>query len=518
VPQIIGILIALYLLYLLIVYVVIPAIGVLAAVAAVFAAVGAVYGVGLSCYNFVCACRDNLFKRAVVQESARESYFYWQGDWYFNLIDTCKATWEANAQQAQSFETQRERWWRENWGTFPAFFCAAVIIAVWVGTIIFLPILFVIFGSFFSLVFATYSLLAYSLYYVESVYLQIHGVFTLCPTCGHKVPRTDIVFLCPAAPACTAEHQHLMPTPRYGIFWRTCKCGQKIPTTRFTGRNELKARCPYPDCGVSLSSEEYRPMTIAFLGGPSVGKSMVHLAICCDAERVFQQHGWSYSTNPDDTKEIVKLKDYMRRGIMVDSTQDTGQVKALCIDLQKPESTFPQRLYFYDPPGELFSESDKMADYNYYKYLRAVVIVIDPFALPQVMQVFANTLKDNARRQEIKPSSVTPDESFAHWLISMERDHGGMAKKTLCAVLINKTDVPGFAEITGLSTGASDEACRDFLIRYRLENFIRQIEENFRECRFYAISTTGGSPSGTPFQPKGIEQAMDWLFTHDCFE
>ena len=84
---------------------------------------------------------------------------------------------------------------------------------------------------------------------------------------------------------------------------------------------------------------------------------------------------------------------------------------------------------------------------------------------------------------------------------------------------VNKTDAPGFLEKTGLAAGsASDVACRNFLRDYDLEHFMGQIEENFRECRYFAISTTGGSPSGTPFKPKGIEQVMNWLLTHNSFE
>ena len=520
-PQLILIIIALIIIYHIIVYVVAPALGIALVILLILAALGGISGIILSCYNFVCACRDNLFKRTAIsytgsigtQEPARESFFYWKGDWWLNLIDTCKETWDANALRAKSFERQRERWWSESWGTFPAAFCLGGSISVWLGSIVFLPNIFVIFGSIFSLVFVTYNLLAYSLYGFETVYLKIHGVFTLCPTCGRHVALP--VFICSS---CKTEHHRLMPSSQYGIFSRICKCKNKLPTAGFTGRSRLEARCPHPDCGVSLSAEAYRPMTIAFIGGPSVGKSMVHLAICCDAERVFQQHYWGYSTNSDDEKIITKMKDHLKRGIKVDSTQNTGIVKALCIDLKKPECTFPRRLYFYDPPGELFSEADKMSDYNYYKYLRAAVVVVDPFSLPQISREFADELKNNASKENIKPSSVSPDESFAHWLVSMERDHGGLAKNALCAVLINKTDVPGFSKKAGLVTGASDGECRTFLENCQLDNFMRQLEENFRECRYFAISTTGGSPSGKPFQPKGIEQVMDWLFTHNCFE
>jgi hypothetical protein len=541
-PQFIGIIIVLVILYNVIVhlvipfivYVVLPVLGgiaaILAAIAGTCAAVGVFYGVGVSCYNFVCACRDNLFKRTAIfhrggttgtQEPARESYFYWKGDWWLNLIDTCKETWEDNAQKAKSLEEKRDESWRKEGGTFQAIFYLAAKIAVWSGTFLFLPNIFMIFGSIFSLVFVIYNLLAYSLYGIESVYLKIHGVFTLCPNPTCPNPKiTFPVFACISSPTCKLMHRYLMPSPQYGIFYRTCQCGEKLPTSGFTGRKKLKAYCPDRACRIELGVGigTYRPMTIAFLGGPSVGKTMVHLAMCCNAERVFQNRGWEYSTDFKNAKIIADMRDRMRQGIKVYATQVANYVSAFCIDLQKPGDTFPLRLYFYDPPGEIFTDADKNADKTYNQYLRAVIIVIDPFTFPQVKKTFAEELKDKAKEEEIKPGTVSPETSLAHWLVSMERDHGGLAKKTLCAVLINKADV--LATKSRFGPGASDEACRQFLTNCgpENENFIRQIEENFRECRFFSVSTTGGAPQGQPFQPKGIEQVMDWLFTHNCFE
>ena len=493
-----------------------------AAIGCICIVVGVIYGIGTSCHNFIRACGAHLLGRTDINtvESARESYFYWKGDWWFNLGDTYKVTWDFNADETRAFWRRAKAHSQMEWHLFQCLFWGAASGFVWIGTVLFLPILFVAFGLLFSLVFVTYNILALSIYGVELIRLKLHGVSYRCPevTC---LNRTLPSFEC-SNPSCLVRHR-LIPTARYGIFFRTCKCGAKLPTTR-RSRNKLKAYCSREECGIELWGGNYRPMTIAFLGGPSVGKSMVHLAMCCGAKQIFQKHNWEYSENPADAKMINDMKNRMNRGIRPDSTQVGGFVRAFCINLQKPENAFPLRLYFYDPPGETFTGANKMtykrAEYNYYKDLRAVVIVIDPFSIPQIVREFANELKDEARRKDIKPALISPEESFERWLGSMKNDHGGVdKKKTLCAVLINKTDAPGFAEKTGLVAGnASDAECRNFLKDYDLEHFMGQIDENFSECRCFAISTTGGSLPGTPLQPKGIEQVMDWLLTHNFFQ
>jgi len=453
-----------------------------------------------------------------VQESARESFFYWKGDWWFNLRDTCKATWDANVQKAQLFWEEAKTKWREEGGAFLALFWVTATTSVWLGTGLFLPILFVVFGLLFSFAFVTYNLLAYSIYGLESIWLKIHGVYTLCPACSRSAALP--VFIC----HCGTEHYCLRPTPRYGVFARVCKCGEKLSTSTFLKRGRLGARCPHDDCQAPLSGEAYRPTTIALIGGTSAGKSMVRSIMACWAWelcRQWERVGWKcldYEGGvpvSNDGKEIEKIKERMRLGIKEESTQYEKKVQAICINLKKPDVTFPLKLYFFDPAGESFG-GDRSSEHFYYQHLRTVVIVIDPFSFAQVRQDFVNKLMP-----DISPSPNPPEGIFDNWLLNMEANHGGLEHRTknvLCAVLINKTDVPGFEQKTGLRTGASDQECQNFFLRCGLDNFIQQVQKcNFRECRYFAVSTTGGVPLGQRFQPKEIENVMGWLLNHDLF-
>jgi len=60
----IGLIIGAIILFYFIVYVAIPVL-IIAVIVAVTS--GSTYGVVMSCYNFVCACRDHLFKRTTIQ-------------------------------------------------------------------------------------------------------------------------------------------------------------------------------------------------------------------------------------------------------------------------------------------------------------------------------------------------------------------------------------------------------------------------------------------------------------------
>jgi len=87
---------------------------------------------------------------------------------------------------------------------------------------------------------------------VDRIYLVRKKIFTACHECKEKslIPT----YICPK---CGAKHTNLTPGV-YGILKRTCVgedpnsyCGEKLPTTFFNGRRNLKAICPH--CSTSLS-------------------------------------------------------------------------------------------------------------------------------------------------------------------------------------------------------------------------------------------------------------------------
>lgn len=441
-------------------------------------------------------------------EPAIRSYFYYKGDWLYNLQDICKETSLRNISSAHDYWNNAVLTCQNvKYGSkllyFKAIFLALSALSILLGTVVFLPILLVVFVSIVVFIWLIYNMIAVEMNLLEQLFLKFHGLFILCRHCNRKIALP--VYKCPN---CGAEHQRLLPTTKYGAFYRICsQCGEYIPTSRFFGRNSLPAICPFEDCRQPLNSEDAVPVTIAIIGGPSVGKSFIQMDMTVlMIKTLLSRIGWQHKIASEDESRISLLIENFDKGIQPASTIDQ-MVKALCMDVKSPKWAFPKRLYLYDPPGESFLNTKKLAGYNYYQHLRSAIFVIDPFAIDMVAKEFHDKLTSNS---SIRISGMSPDESLERWLISMEKDHNGIAKNAVCAVVINKTDAFDFEKLTGLKTGASDEDCRRFLEKYECSNLMGQIEHSFKKCRFFAISAIGRNQTGS-FSPEGLDEVITWL-------
>ena len=440
-----------------------------------------------------------------LNEPAIFSYFYYKGDWYYNLIDICKETAILNIESGKHFfdyavQTLRDAKYSSKLIYFKVIFLFLCSLAVFMGTVVFLPFLLVTFVAIVLFVWIIYNMIAIEMNLTENLFLKFHGLFILCKSCNHKIPLP--IYKCPG---CGAEHQHLMPSTRYGAFYRICsQCGEFIPTSRFFGRNDLPALCR--NCHQPLEQEDVVPYTIAIVGGSSVGKSSIQMDITYILlHDILPGLNWNYTLMGEDKDRASSLiNDYYLKGIPPRSTPDQ-QVKALCIDVKAQKWAYPKRLFLFDPPGESFQNTKKLSSHNYYKYLRSIIFVIDPFSIDSVLHEFPE-LPDS-----VTASTKSPEDWLDSWFISMNTDHGGVDKKTICAVLINKTDVPGFTETTGLKTGATHEECDAFFDKYSCQNLKGLFEEHFEKYRFFAVSAFGANRPDHSFSPEGISEVINWL-------
>ena len=101
-----------------------------------------------------------------------------------------------------------------------------------------LIILFSVFYSLFTLV-----------WLLEHFMLKIKGFFVSCPICYRKFPLP--IYICSS---CKRRHYNLVPSV-YGTFYHECVCGEKLPSTIWTGRSKLKAICPHKGCHAPLKVE-----------------------------------------------------------------------------------------------------------------------------------------------------------------------------------------------------------------------------------------------------------------------
>ena len=332
--------------------------------------------------------------------------------------------------------------------------------AVFLGTFIWTPLLVALFCAVVGLVCATYSTTAFALALAERLFLRVNGLFNLCKHCHAKVDLP--VYECPN---CHARHMNLLPGARYGIFYRKCStpgCGQKIPVLRITGKKKLPSFCR--GCGAALSTDDFVPVTIAFLGGPSVGKTMLFNALATDSlESVIAGHSWKMMVKDEEKDKIKQMKNWVDCGITPRTTQD---------------------------------HAANLRIHRYYDNLKGVVWVVDPFTLDDVRRRLCGR---EAEFESAKAGALPPEECLERWLIGMEKDFSGVVKDSVCAVVITKTDVPCLSETTGLRMGDDDAACRKFLSACECDSLVNTIDRTFTKVRFYIdsrLSDLRPPPSG----------------------
>lgn len=451
----------------------------------------------------------NLF--ASLEEPALENYFYWKGRWVDDAKAVSREAWdrnydafkENNLKVALAFQTARGEKKPLLW--LKTTFYIAQSAAVFLGTFIWTPILVVAFCIAAAVLCLSYSALAICLATFERVYAKVNGLFNLCKHCHSRVDLP--VYECPN---CHARHMRLLPGPRYGVFYRRCStpgCSFRIPTLRLTGAKHLPAFCR--SCGMALSNDDYVPITVAFLGGPSVGKTMLFNALATESlQSAIQEHSWTMVVNDDEAEKIKQMKDWVAHGITPRTTQDRA-IEAFCVDADRGAGKFPLRVYLYDPPGESFKSTAKLSVHKYYNNLRGIIWVIDPFTLETVRSRLGEYTAD---LESAKIGALGPEECFERWLIGMEKDFSGVVKDSVCAVVINKTDVPCFKNTMGLQMGDGDEKCRKFLSDQDCDGFVNTVDRTFSKVRYFAVSATGGSEEGVRFTPKGLNEAARWVF------
>ncbi len=494
---IIGIAIVLYIVYVIVCFTALIAAVVLSATAVI----GLLWGICRSTYNFSLALKENLFARSgQIEDNSYVSFFDFSGDGFRNIGRVCKETYARNMRDL----------FQQRGGSSG---CAAAVmrfvfkafhfIAILLATIAYLPILSVFFTVLYLLIWMMYVSMTLEMRVLEWIIIKVHGLFNICRHCHQRIDLP--IYKCPK---CGTEYPKLISSVKFGPFFRRCRCGEYLPASRFFGRNDLPSICPHPNCRCSLQSQDVVPVSIAVLGGPSVGKSHFMMdALYLLKNTVLPSMHRSCNVPSTDKPIVDNLVRLYEMGISPQGTRDS-MIEAICLEMKAAGWAFPQRLYLYDPPGESFKDSKKVSSHRYYQNMKAAVLIIDPFTLDSVL---ADYERYGVAHTMMQRGAMTPEESIERWLISMERDFSGIVKHSSCAVVINKTDEPSFAKIAGLRAGAPSAKCRDFLRRYDCDNLMNTLEAHFRRVEFFAVSSVGDGGNGTPFKPEGIDEVLRWL-------
>lgn len=456
-------------------------------------------------------------------EPALRSYFFGKG--YRDLVATISNSWSKNLASAQhEFQAGGKAWpehlFAKGWAILR--FSAGISIIVF-GTVFFLAfsVLHVtLLAVFFLLVYSAFTLL----YLAESTYVAIKGFFTVCPECHAKMPLPH--YLCPR---CGEAHQRLIPSS-YGILRRTCRCGERLPTTFWGGRGKIPARCPNPDCHHLLSDAvaESKKHFVPIFGGPQVGKSALLSAAISELIDQAQHRGFaSFFLHDKAAKDFERVQEQLARGRVPDKTRDPLP-RAFNLELRKPGED-RRLLYLYDPAGELFTSDEHLVAQSYQAYLSGVIFLVDPFSLPELKRRYRAELVDLG--QTLSPSRLASEDAVGRFLLGLEQYFGltktGQIKKPV-AVVINKIDAFGLESLVGeaaienaiRTAGAAgrkeavqNEVLRQHLIQWGAGDLVHQLEARCPLLRYFACSSLGRMPddSQRPFDGRGVLPPLTWI-------
>ena len=453
------------------------------------------------------------------KQPAKLSYFFGKG--YLDLWNTIKESWIRNFATAKDkLALAREHGFFSFGGGMNL--VSAISIFTF-GSVISAFTTFwhvVILLIFFALVYIGFSLL----WLVDRLYIMINKIKNACPNPECQAPFLIPVYECPK---CGVKHTKLVPGT-YGIFKRTCQCGEKLPTTFLNGRGKLKAYCP--TCGVGLSGDTAsRQYAFPVVGGPSVGKTCyINMVIDQMMNDVAPSHNWemNFISETDEKDHALAMK-ALNQGIRLNKTE-LNALTAYQVMLKLPSENIGRRIYVYDISGEKFSTSSDFQNNQAYSYADGFIFMIDPLTLSQ----FSMEVEDKLDPMSYGASAKDFDDILNIMLINLEKMFGLKDKDILnrnLAVVINKIDIPGLEEKVGATAAqeylaanpdtcksfmdARDAVCRDFLTDYGAGNFVRTAEAKFKTVRYFTCSALGHNHEGKPYEGKSVVDPMLWLLS-----
>lgn len=365
-------------------------------------------------------------------EPAIPSYFFGKG--YRDLWNTIAESWYRNTESAkEQFETAS--------GTelFPAAFHGAAGFAIFIfGAVFFLvasalhiSLLFI----FFLIIYLGFSLAFFS----DWLFRTINRFFTVCPDCHHKSALPDF-----ACPCCRRWHGRLFPN-KFGIFYHTCLCGEKLPCVFFLGRSRLESRCAACNTTLDAIYTNSRKAFIPVLGGVAVGKTVfLTMALYVYRKSLAAKGAEVKFHDGMDEIEFQATVARLTQGRLPDKTI-SPHPRAKALELRLPQDGATRLLYFYDPAGEALQDSELLATHRYLEYLSGILLLVDPFVFPEIKSCFGNPEDDNL-------DQALPTEVFARLLSNMH-EHFGLASK-------DKIQVPVAVVFTKIDMLPGDTQCR----------------------------------------------------------
>jgi hypothetical protein len=381
--------------------------------------------------------------------------------------------------------------------------------------------------TFLSLWMVTVFLLIGVLTVINYIYGNLFKIFYRCPDCHANMIIP--IFICPH---CSTKHTRLWPNV-YGVFHRTCtNCGHQLGVLDINGRNNITRICT--DCSRPMNKDIGRMINvhIPVIGGPSTGKSSFIFSATREFIEGYAPPQKIHVTFPDTQHESVYQKNLsmLAEGKTLVKTPDIVP-QAYNISINKPGNWFGRIVYIYDAAGEAYSnETNTYQQTPYFRYVHGIIFIIDPFSIE--LFVREHQAEIDVVRQAVRPSDIGPMEAYSRMMSVLETVFG-LKKETLhelpVAVVVSKSDALNLESMIGHTAAVElmnnnpsiqfeEDAINDlviqFLQKYQLGNFLRDLSGQFNNVRYFSCSSLGRLPdedTRLAFQPVRVIDPFLWL-------
>ena len=455
-------------------------------------------------------------------QPAKISYFFGPG--WRDLKNFIIKLWNENRESARDYHEKYRKNGLMSISGICWLICSFSVVIY--GTIFFLMVsvaLSIFLAIFFVMVYIGFSLL----WLIDRLYLKQKKIFTACPSCKERslIP----VYACPR---CGMKHTMLTPG-KHGILHRKCNCGQKMGTCFLTGRKNYPAFCAH--CACSLSDRENMPICIPVVGGRSVGKTAFITAFSKDfIDNIAPKYGWQTEFYNDEKKVIFTdiVTDYTNGSTrMTDRPQDITKTSSVSFSFfLKGKGLNPERLiHVYDIAGEVFTDNSENEMQKQYEYCQGIVLVIDPFAIPAVRNIYGDDLEPEDIAGIGKADIGGIVDAFINKLREVTGLSANKMSTTPIAVVISKVDSSSLQnelgneavnttlqkmKENGISAeylDAEDYICREFLKKHGVASLVSGIDIKFKNNRYFACSSIGHTRDKGAYAPFGVMEPMEWL-------
>ncbi len=351
---------------------------------------------------------------------------------------------------------------------------------------------------------------------IDRLYLLKNKIRSICPICKSRylIP----VFECPD---CGAMHRSLVPGA-FGIWHHRCECGKKLPATFLNGRSTLNAYCP--DCNASLVASDARPIVFQLIGGTKSGKTVYLSAFFHEFMKKIKENG---AVNVDITDEYKPYFEDLNTWYESGSCPATTQLNSQMYPMVISGLGIKRQFSVFDIAGEMFdgvASEGEMAQQQF-TYCDGLLFMIDPFSNGTLRADRERTNQDVSDFSDMAAEDVT--SNFINYMVRMGHSKANTRCSIPLAVLITKADIREVRRVIGPAKIASimrnesgkyatldearDDICRNFLIDIGMVSAVNDLETQFSNIHYYPVSAQGHSTDGTPFEPWGIMDAIEWM-------